>query len=69
MDSELFLCDNKRDNLKNQDITLCSVVENTKLAHYSKTVISAEETIKDFGKKQYEEKIIAYTKKAMEQKK
>ena len=29
----------------------------------------AEETIKDFGKKQYEEKIIAYTKKAMEQKK
>jgi hypothetical protein len=37
----------KRDNLKNQDITLCSVVENTKLAHYSKTVISAEETIKE----------------------
>ena len=36
-----------RDRLKNQNITLCSVAENTKLAHYSKSINSAEEKIEE----------------------
>ena len=36
-----------RDRLKNQNITLCSVAENTKLARYSKTINSAEEKIEE----------------------
>ena len=35
----------RRTNLKNQNYTLCSVVENSKLARYSKTVISKEEKV------------------------
>ena len=36
-----------RDRLKNQNITLCSVAENTKLARYSKSINSAEEKIEE----------------------
>ena len=36
-------------------------------AFYDKKLQIAEQTIKNFGKKQYEEKILSYTKKALEQ--
>ena len=37
----------RRDNLKNQNITLCSVAENTKLAHYSVWNVSAEQKMEE----------------------
>jgi len=37
----------RKDNLKKQDLTLCSIVEKTKIGRYSKTIKSKEEIIQE----------------------